>query len=35
MLLEIREEHPSDVAVIRDLNKRAFEQNQKAISSML
>ena len=29
MLLEIREEHPSDVAVIRDLNKRAFEQDQE------
>ena len=29
MLLEIREEHPSDVAFIRDLNKRAFEQDQE------
>jgi putative acetyltransferase len=29
MLLEIREEHPSDVAVIRDLNRRAFEQDQE------
>ena len=29
MLLEIREEHPSDVAFIRDLNKRAFEQEQE------
>lgn len=29
MLLEIREELPSDVAVIRALNKRAFEQDQE------
>lgn len=29
VLLEIREEHPSDVLVIRDLNKRAFEQDQE------
>ena len=29
MLLEIREEYLSDVAVIRDLNKRAFEQEQE------
>jgi len=29
MLFEIREEHPSDVAVIRDLNKRSFDQDQE------
>lgn len=29
MLVEIREEHPGDVAAIRDLNKRAFGQDQE------
>jgi putative acetyltransferase len=29
MLVEIREERPGDVAAIRDLNKRAFEQDQE------
>ena len=29
MLIEIREERPGDVAAIRDLNKRAFGQDQE------
>jgi putative acetyltransferase len=29
MLIEIREENPGDVAAIRDLNKRAFGQDQE------
>jgi predicted N-acetyltransferase YhbS len=28
-LIGIREEHPGDVAAIRDLNKRAFGQDQE------
>jgi putative acetyltransferase len=30
MLIEIREERPDDVATVRDLNKRAFGQDQEA-----
>jgi putative acetyltransferase len=30
MLVDIREEHPGDVTAIRDLNKRAFGQDQEA-----
>jgi putative acetyltransferase len=30
VLIEITEERPGDVAAIRDLNQRAFEQNQEA-----
>ena len=29
MLVEIREEHPCDIAAIRDVNKRAFGQDQE------
>lgn len=29
MLVDIREERPGDVAAIRDLNKRAFGQDQE------
>jgi putative acetyltransferase len=29
-MIEIREERPSDAAAIRDLNQRAFEQDQEA-----
>lgn len=29
MMLEIREEHPDDVAAIRDVNRRAFGQDQE------
>ena len=29
MLVEIREEHPCDIAVIRDVNKRALGQDQE------
>ena len=29
MLIEIREEHPDDVGAIRDVNKRAFGQDQE------
>ena len=29
MLIEIREEHPDDVAAIRDVNKRAFGQDRE------
>jgi hypothetical protein len=28
VLIEIREEHPRDLAAIRDVNKRAFGQDQ-------
>src|SRR5687767_11776613 len=28
--IEVREEGPADVSAIRDLNQRAFEQNQEA-----
>ena len=30
MLIEIREEHPDDVAAVRDLNRRAFGQDQES-----
>jgi putative acetyltransferase len=30
MLIEIRKEKPSDILTIRDVNKRAFEQDQEA-----
>ena len=30
MLIEIREERPDDVAAVRDLNKRAFGQDQES-----
>ena len=30
MLIEIREERPDDIAAVRDLNKRAFGQDQEA-----
>jgi len=30
MLIEIRKERPGDIPAIRDLNKRAFEQDQEA-----
>jgi putative acetyltransferase len=29
MLIGVREEHPSDIATIRDLNRRAFGQDQE------
>src|SRR5438477_6775359 len=29
VLIEIREERPNDVAAVRDLNRRAFEQDQE------
>jgi predicted N-acetyltransferase YhbS len=29
-MIEIREEHPADVAAIRDVNARAFGQNLEA-----
>jgi len=28
-MIEIREEHPSDIADVRDVNRRAFEQDQE------
>ena len=30
MIIEIRKEHPGDIPAIRDLNRRAFEQDQEA-----
>ena len=30
MLIEIREERPDDVAAVRDLNRRAFGQDQES-----
>ncbi len=30
MLIEIREECPDDIAAVRDLNRRAFEQDQES-----
>jgi putative acetyltransferase len=30
VLIEIREEHPDDVTAVRDLNKRAFGQDQES-----
>src|SRR5262245_37462736 len=29
LLIEVREEHPGDIATIRDLNKSAFGQDQE------
>ena len=30
MLIEIREERPDDIAAVREVNRRAFEQEQES-----
>jgi predicted N-acetyltransferase YhbS len=30
VLIEIREEHPDDIAAVREVNRRAFEQEQES-----